>query len=203
VRVVVETFTAYHWLPRVAAALAREAPTVDVRVVLEAAREPVMALTRGEIDVAIVSSPVRDRSFVETRLFDDEWVVVMAPEHRLAARRFVSARELADERVFSHDAPRSDIERLRSLIATERAPMPRVATLPLTDVIVECARARLGVGLLSRWAVEPWLARNEIVARRFSRAGLAERWRALTRSDARHLPHVQRFVELVKELAGY
>ncbi|HEU4532732.1 MAG TPA: LysR family transcriptional regulator, partial [Polyangiaceae bacterium] len=47
-RVVVESFTSYHWLPPVLLALGREHPDVDARIALDAAREPVAALLRGD-----------------------------------------------------------------------------------------------------------------------------------------------------------
>jgi LysR family transcriptional regulator, regulator for metE and metH len=196
-RVVVETFTSYHWLPAVAAALARQHPHVDVRIALEATREPVAALLRGDVDLAIVSSPVRDRALVSVPLFADEWTVIVAPSHPLAARPWVSAAELGREVLFVHDAPRSDVERLRELIAAERAVMPRVTTVPLTDALVDLVSAGLGVGLVSRWAVAPQEARGEIATRRLTRGGLAERWAAVYRRDAAARIPLARFVELV------
>jgi LysR family transcriptional regulator for metE and metH len=195
-RIAVECFTAYHWLPPVVAALAKEHPHVDVQIILDATHEPVTALLRGSIDLAIVSSPVRDRELATTPLFDDEWTVILAPTHPLAARPFVSAVELGRETLFAHDAPRADVERLRALIASERASMPRAVLVPLTEALVELVKAGLGVAIMSRWAVSPWEARGEIVARRFTRAGLPERWNAVYRRAAEGDLPLARFAEL-------
>ena len=194
----VECFTAYHWLPGVVATLAREHPHVEVRIVPEATREPVAALLRGKLDLAIVSSPVRDRELVTTPLFADEWTVICAPGHRLAARPFVSAVELGRETLFAHEAPRGDIERLRELIADERAAMPRVIGVPFTDALVDLVAAGLGIALVSRWAVGPWEARGDVVTRRFTRAGLAETWSAVHRRDAEDRLPLARVAELVR-----
>jgi LysR family transcriptional regulator for metE and metH len=135
VRMVVECFTSYHFLPQVLAAVGHGPLDVEVRIALEATREPAAALARGEVDVAIVSSVVHERAFVKRPLFEDEWAVIAAPSHRLAARPWVSALDLSRETLFVHDAPRSDVERLRDLIAAERAPMPRAVQVPLTDAL--------------------------------------------------------------------
>jgi LysR family transcriptional regulator for metE and metH len=201
-RIAVETFTGYHWLPRVAAALAQHAPHVDVRVVVDATREPVVALTRGALDVALVASPVHDRQLHVVPLFDDEWAVVMAPGHDLARRPWISARELGGQTLFTHDAPRSDVERLRDLVSAERAPMPRVSTVPLTDLLVAYVRAGGGVGMMSRWAAAPHVARGEIVSKRFTRNGLPEHWVAVTRHDTKAGAHVAKFIELTRTLAA-
>jgi LysR family transcriptional regulator for metE and metH len=198
-RIAVECFTAYHWLPPLVAAIADEYPHVEIRIVSEATREPVTALLRGSLDLALVSSPVRDRELVATPLFDDEWTVILAPSHPLARRPFVTAVELGREILFAHDAPRSDVERLRELIAAERAAMPRVVPVPLTDALVDLVKAGLGVAIMSRWAVAPAEARGEIVTRRLTREGLAERWSAVYRRDAEARLPLARFSELLSE----
>lgn len=175
-----ETFTSYGWLPGVMAAVA---PELELRVVLAATRDPCAALLRGTIDLGIVCSPVRDRSLVSTPLFDDDWAVLLHVDHPLAARQRISAIELGREQVYAHDAPRADLERLREIIADERAPMPRVVSVPLTSLLVDCVRARLGVGLVSRWAVASELARGDLVARAFTRTRLREHWVAVRRRD--------------------
>ena len=188
-RLAVECFTSYPFLPSLVASLAKEHPHVEPRIVLEATREPLAALLRGTLDLAVVSSTVRDRALVTTALLDDEWTVILAPTHRLAtratsARPFVTAVELGAETLFSPDAPRSDVERLRERIAAERAPMPRVVRVPLTEVLVGLVAAGHGVGLVPRWAVAANVVRGEIVTRRFTRDGLAETWFAVHRRDA-------------------
>lgn len=201
-RIATECFTSYHWLPAVIAALDREHPHVEVQIRTEATREPVAALLRGELELALVSSPVRDRQLVVAPLFDDEWTVICAPGHAAAQRPYVTAVELGRERLFVHDAPRSDVERLRALIAAERAVMPDVRLVPLTDALVELVKAGLGVGLVSSWAVAPHVARGDVVTRRFTKAGLRERWVAAYRSDAADDLPLARLAALVRESAA-
>jgi LysR family transcriptional regulator for metE and metH len=181
------------------AGLAGPYPHVDIRIVTEATREPVAAVLRGTVDLALVSTIVRDRQLVSMPLFDDEWTVILSPSHPLAGRPFVSAVELGRETLLAHDAPRSDVERLRELIAAERASMRRVVPIPLTDALVDLVKAGLGVAIVSRWAVAPAEARGEIVTRRLTRAGLAERWCSVYRRDAEVRLPLARFTELLAE----
>jgi LysR family transcriptional regulator for metE and metH len=196
-RIAVECFTSYHWLPSVIAGLAEGHPHIDVRIVPEATRDPVTALLRGTLDLALVSSPVRDRELLSAPLFDDEWTVILAPVHPLAGRPFITAVDLGRETLFAHDAPRSDVERLRELIAAERASMPRIVPVPLTDALVALVQAGLGVAITSRWAVAPWEARGDIVSRRLTRSGLTEKWSAVYRRDSEGRLPLARFTELL------
>jgi LysR family transcriptional regulator, regulator for metE and metH len=175
-RATVESFTTYEWLPEAVATLASEHPATELVIVPEARREPIPALVDGKIDVAIVSTKVRDRDLAVTELGRDEWTIIVAPTHPLAKRRWLDARDLGGETLLVNDAPRSDVERLRAVLARERAAMPRVSRVPLTDVLVNLVRAGAGVGLVSRWAVASFTRRADVVARRFTRAGLPETW---------------------------
>jgi LysR family transcriptional regulator, regulator for metE and metH len=196
-RVAVECFTAYHWLPRIVSSLQSECPHVDVRIALDATREPMTALLRGTLELALVTSPVRDRELISVPLFDDEWTVILSPKHPLSKRAFITMTQLGGETLFSHEAPRADVERLRDLIAGERAAMPRVVPVPLTEALVDLVRANLGVGIVSRWAVAPALSRGEVIARRLTRAGLPETWSGVYRRDAEARLPLLRFADLL------
>jgi LysR family transcriptional regulator for metE and metH len=199
IRISTECFTSYHWLPSVLAKVREDYPQVDVRIVIEATRAPIAALLRGELELAVVSSKVRDRQLVAERLFDDEWVVILPSMHALRKLSYVSAIDLRQETVFTHDGTPQDAERLRERLAAERAPMPKIQLIPLTEAIVELVRAGLGVGLVSRWAVAPHEASGRIVTRRFTKAGMKERWSAVyNRHDAERRPVLARFAELLR-----
>ena len=198
-RLCLETFTTYQWLPSVAARLEKEDPSVELQIALEARRDPLAALAAGKLDLAIVSGRARDAHLTWVELGDDEWQVVVPAAHPLAKRAFVSARELEGETVFAHDGARSDAERLRELISSEQVTLGRVRPVSLTAVLIGMVSAGLGVGLLSRWAAAPFVARGEVAARRLTRAGLRETWSAVfQRSQAGALP-LARAAELIRE----
>jgi LysR family transcriptional regulator for metE and metH len=197
-RITTESFTCYHWLPSVLPELRRDFPEVDVRIAIEARTRPLAALLAGQLDFAIVSSKVRDRELVVERLFDDEWVVILPPGHRLCQRPYVRAADLAGLTLFTHEASPQDAARMRDLLVAERASMPELQLVPLTEAIVELVKADLGIGLMSRWAVAPHEASGQLVTRRFTKAGLSERWSAVYRRDAVARLPLQRFAELLR-----
>ncbi len=56
-----------------------------------------------------------------------------------------------------------------------------VKVIEMTDAIIELIASGFGVGILSRWALEPALENNRVVALRVSPDGLDLRWSALIR----------------------
>jgi len=197
-RLSTECFTCYHWLPAVLPPLRQEFPYLDVRIAIHAAQRIIPALLAGELELAIVSSEVHDPSLVAKPLFRDEWVVLLPPSHELGTRRHIRGRDLANFTVFAHEASPQDARRMREVLTAEGVGMPEVQEVPLTDAIVELVKADLGVGLMSRWAVAPFVAAGDVVARRFTRGGLEERWTAAFRRDAPDPRPLERFAELLR-----
>lgn len=80
-------------LPRVVARLAKEAPGIDLRVVV-AADEPSVLLASNAIDLAISPlRPVDDRAGVYARkLFDERFVCVVRKDHPFAGKKLTLAR---------------------------------------------------------------------------------------------------------------
>lgn len=196
-RLCLESFTTYQWLPAVAAELARHDELVELRIVLEARRDPMLALVQGKLDLAIVSSRARDQQLARVHLGDDEWQIVMPPTHPLAKKSWVSPLDFSGQTLFAHDGTRSDAERLRELMSAEQVPLRAVSTVPLTETLIGLVTAGLGLGVVSQWAAAPFVARGEVVGRRLTRAGMHETWSAVyqhNQAEALPLAHTAELI---------
>jgi LysR family transcriptional regulator for metE and metH len=60
-------------------------------------------------------------------------------------------------------------------------------------------QAGVGVGLVSRWAVAPAIARREIVALRLTKVGLLEHWFVVYRRDSSVRAPLERFATLLAD----
>jgi LysR family transcriptional regulator for metE and metH len=65
----------------------------------------------------------------------------------------------------------------------------------LTEAIVEMAKAGLGVGVLSKWAVAPHVAAGTLRALPLTRARFGRLWSAATLKRAAALPYVSDFID--------
>ena len=98
-RVSTECYTVYHWLPPRLKLFQHKFPAVDFHLVIEATDNPFEALLEGKLDLAIVCDPIHNRRIRYTPLFEDEVVIIVPPEHRLAGKRFAAPGEFAAENV--------------------------------------------------------------------------------------------------------
>jgi len=194
-RLSTECYTCYHWLPPVMEAFHRSFPGVEVRIDLESTRRTVPALLGGKLDVGIVSSDPDDPRLALQPIFGDEMVVVMSRRHRLARRPFVRPTDLAGETILVYP-PRE--ESLLAQIVAQAGGVPgEVLEVPLTEAIIELARAGQGIALLARWAVPPGRAGATRVP--LGRSGYRRQWKVAT---LRGQGNGAALAELVRLLAG-
>ncbi|WP_426746018.1 LysR family transcriptional regulator [Myxococcus faecalis] len=185
-RLVCECYTAYHWLPSLLMELRRSIPRLTVDLAVEHTLSPLPALEAGDIDVALLTnSPLRRSSTFEVRpLFHDELVFVVAPSHPLAARKTFTAEDLKAHTLLTSHTPRAqDVWFVNQIFGRER-PRLRVERIPLTEALLDLARAGLGVAVLSEWIVAPHLARGDLVLRRLDTGPLERPWRIAWRREA-------------------
>jgi len=138
-------------------------PQTELVVVTGNAPEIARAVVANELDVGIISLPVRERELAVTSLYRDELVAIGPPDRRWPRRRRVKAAELARETLILFE----DGATLRGLIdgwfqrggASPALPME----LGNTEAIKKLVEAGLGLSVTSWFA-----AKAEVRARKLA-----------------------------------
>lgn len=200
IRLSTECYTCYHWLPPLLKKFHGKFPQVDVNIDAGATPQPADALLEGKLEVAIMSCPPRNRSLRITPMFEDEVMLVMAPNHPLASFDYIRLRDLADETVMIYP-PREESTLLMKFLAPAGVVPKRVLEVPLTEAIIEMAAAGTGIGFLARWAIAPDVERGRIVARPLGSRGFRRQWCAVTLRNQPTLPYLAEFLNLLTGFA--
>ena len=198
IRLATECYTAYHWLPGRLKLFLKKFPAVDFQIAVEATDCPVDALLEGKLDVAITSSVIRNRKIEYTPLFEDEVLVTMHPEHRLANHAFVAPEDLADEELILYP-PKEKSSVLKKVLAPAGVKPRRIHEVTFTETILEMVRAGVGVAALARWIAGPYLESGAIVGLPLTEAGMRRKWSAAQISGRRTPEYVKEFIRLLAE----
>lgn len=199
-RITTECYMCYHWLPSVIRPFRSRHPNVRVQIDTDATLQPLGRLTSGDLDLAVMSSNVPERSFAVEHLFDDEVVVIVAPDHPLAGERFVRPADLAGEHLILWVAPeRSTL--LNVYLKPAGVAPATIQTVGLSEAVVALVKAGCGIGFMARWSVEPHLADGSLRALPITEEGCRRSWRAVMRRSAARSPYVQEFVRVLTEQA--
>ncbi len=196
-RITTECYTCYHWLAPLLTPYRRRFPRVELRIDIDATQDPLSKLLAGKLDLAIVSSPIRDRRLAHRPVFDDELVVILRPDDPLAGRRYIRASDLAQKTLLIYPPQRES--RVLNEVLLPAGVTPRVEEVPLTEAMTEMVRAGLGVAVLARWAVQPLLDRGELVGRPLTARGLRRQWSAVTPKDLARTDYVREFIDLLSK----
>jgi LysR family transcriptional regulator for metE and metH len=187
IRLVCECYTAYRWLPSAISQL-RRAANVEIDLLFEHTSDPVAGLAAGELDLALLTTgkirpPLRDLP-----LFADEIVFVVAADHPLAARASLTPDDLREYPLISStNTPEPELRWFVTSMFGRRMPTLERLRFPLTEAIVDAARAGMGIAVLSEWIAQPYLD-HTLVAKRL-RKPLRRPWRLAFRPDRADRAH--------------
>jgi LysR family transcriptional regulator for metE and metH len=196
-RISTECYTCYHWLPPVLKPFSRAFPRVEVRIVAEATRRPLEALLDGRLDLAITSVSARNQKLMFKPLFRDEMVVIVCPDHPLASRPYVTARDFASEHLLVYALPKEELSIYQKFLVPAGVSPKHVSRVELTEAIIEMVKAGLGIAVMARWAVRPHLEAKTLRALPLTARGFHRRWSAAMIRHKATPPYVSSFVELL------
>jgi LysR family transcriptional regulator for metE and metH len=175
---------------------------VEFQLVVEATDNPFRALLEGKLDLAIACDPIRNRKIVYTPLFEDEIYIIVPPEHRLAGKRYVEAKDLAGENLIIYP-PKEECTVLKEVLEPAGVAPRRIQEVMLTDGIVEMVRAGLGVASLPRWAAAPQLTSGAVIGLPLTAQGFRRTWSAAQLRDQRAPAYLKEFIRLLAERPLY
>jgi LysR family transcriptional regulator for metE and metH len=183
IRLVCECYTAYRWLPSAVARLKREAFSVEIALAIERAGEPVVALREREADIALLTTARVRPPLVEIPLFSDEIVFLVAKGHPLAARKLELRDLTAYPLITSSHTPPPESRWFVGRVFGRTRPAGEQLRFPLTEAIVDAARAGLGIAVLSEWIAGPYLGSGDLVVKRLRGRPLHRPWRMAFRRE--------------------
>nr|WP_255520351.1 LysR family substrate-binding domain-containing protein [Ramlibacter aurantiacus] len=132
--------TSRRLVPQAIRLFAQRYPSVTVKLIEAQFDRQVEYLARGLTDLAVIRLPVRHADFVARPLYEEDLVVALPPDHRLAGRARLRLRELRQE-VFIN-ASRQPV----GLFDSVRALCESAGFTP--QVLDICSNAHSAVGLV-------------------------------------------------------
>ena len=153
----------------------------------------------GDLDVAIVCDPRRNRKIRYTPLFEDEMVVIVSPEHRMAGKPYAEPEDFTDETLLLFP-PKSESSLLNEVLTPAGIAPRRIQDLTLTEAIIDLVRGNLGVAAVARWAAAPQLASGAVVGLRLTADGFHRNWAAAQLRSKSAAPYLDEFVKVLAQL---
>ncbi|MEM7357960.1 MAG: LysR family transcriptional regulator [Pseudomonadota bacterium] len=178
IRLSSECYTSFHWLPSAIEQFEQRFSKIKLKITTPVAADIFELLDEGEIDLAITMY-AGPENYLSFPLFNDELVLLVHPENRLADEKTISRAQLSDETLIVYPHGK---EKLFQLLFSEAEELPRkVVEMPLTEGILEWCSAGLGVAVMANWATSRYVTERNLVPIPIDTPGTARTWHAVTR----------------------
>lgn len=199
-RVSTQCYTCYHWLPVLMKKFRDTHPNVEIDIVTEAMNDPVEFLLKGKIELAITNDKSESNGVSFEKVFDDEQVLLVPCDHPLATKMYVTPRDFQNQNVIIYkEAFESDYFAQNMLIPQNVTPA-RVTKMQLTEARVELVKAGIGITVLSKWLVKPFLQGNSTLKQvRITKKGFYRSWYIASLTQNRNDTYIRDFIEFLKE----
>ncbi|MBI1492846.1 LysR family transcriptional regulator [Halocynthiibacter styelae] len=183
VRLSVEAYSNYRWLPYFIKFLKSRTDGIDIQIMAGARSDPLNGVLNRHIDIAVMSGSVAQAGLYSLPLFEDPLLYIMPPTHRLADREFVEGTDIVGEQFITYTkVPEPDREFALLFRPTDSYPK-WAATVELPEAIVELVASDLGTSVLSKWALQTPLTEGRIVGARVTEDGISVPWCAVLRTE--------------------
>lgn len=194
-RMIIECYTAYHWLPRLMKEFAKEYPKVDFSVAFEYSKDPIDQLIKGELDLAILCDYEENPLIKVKKIFDDEIKAVLPIDHPLAGKTYLEAEDFENAHLLIHSLPLESVKVISQLLIPEKINLRKVSQVPITDAAIEMVENHIGITTLPQWILAAYEHNRDVVGVRIGSEGIKVSWFAAMLKDAERPVYFDVFID--------
>lgn len=199
VRVSCECYSFYRLFPLFLQDMSLVYPNIDIELVFDATHQPITKLLSLEIDLAIVTSPSSVQSLSCVEVMQDEVMMLMHKEHRLAEKSYIEAEDFADLHLLIHSYPLETVSVYEHFLKPNHVLPNKISDIPLTEVAIEMVHANMGVMCLPKWCLKSFDLPKDLIFKPISQNGLQRKLYIVVRNNDMTKDHFKDFVSTFDE----
>ena len=198
IRISTECYTSYHWLPSLMKQFHQRYPHVELKIVMEATHQPLQKLLAGELDIAVTSDPIQDPHLAYSELFQDEMLAVVHDGHPWSTKKFVTPEDFQDQHLIIHSLPMETVTVHQFFLEPANIRPKKIIVLPLTEASIEMVKAEMGIMVMSKWALKPYLNHPQLRTIKIGKGGLKRKHYIATLKKKPSPEYFLQFVSFLK-----
>lgn len=199
IRLGTECNTCYHWLPQILKLHQEEFPHIEFRLETNGAIAPLELLLNGKIDLAIVYRKNKDKNIVFRELFTDDVVALIPVGHTLSKKKYLTPTHFEAETYITHSKELQESIFFEQFLRPQHIKPKKVMYIQLTEAVLEMINAGLGITVMAKWLISPYIDPTKIKMIKLGKMGLKRKWYIATLKNEFQTRPLIRFVDLLKE----
>jgi LysR family transcriptional regulator for metE and metH len=154
-------------------------------------------LADGKADLVIGSENKRRPGIVYHPLFRFEILAVLAPDHPLRVKRYLTASDFSGETLITYPVPNERIDLIRRVLKPANV-RPSRRTTELTIAILQLVASHRGLSALPSWGIKNYVDDEHVIGKRIGKNGLWCNLYGATTTDMARQPFAQDFLQIVR-----
>ncbi|GAA5494372.1 HTH-type transcriptional regulator MetR [Rubritalea halochordaticola] len=201
-RIAVECHSCFDWLMPAMDMFRRAWPEVEMDLISGFHADPGGLLDEGRADLVIISQKSRRKETDFYPLFQFEMPCLLANDHPLAKKEYLTARDFEMETLITYPIPEERMDVYRKVLRPGGVQPRDTRRTELTVAILQLVASKRGVSVLPRWAVAKYLDEGYICERKITKNGLLSELYAAIRRESSHQAYMQDFMRMMKVTMG-
>ncbi len=199
IRLGTECNTCYHWLPQILKLHRASFPNIEFRLETNGTMPPLEQLLTGKIDLAIVYRQSHDKNIVFTELFTDDVVALLPVAHPLAKKSYLTPSDFEAATYITHSKVLQESIFFEQFLRPEQITPKQVMYIQLTEAVLEMVREGLGITVMAKWLIEPYVDARTIKMIPLGKSGLKRKWYIATLKNELQSTPLRKFIEILKD----
>ncbi len=197
----IECHSCFDWLMPTIDHFRQHWPEVELDLSSGFSFQPLPALARGDLDLVITSDPEPKNGIIYVPLFTYESRLAISKQHRLMARRFVHAEDLAKETLITYPVDQQRLDVFRNFLDPAGVEPAATRTAELTLMMLQLVASGRGVAALPNWALHEYLQRDYIASKPLGEKGIWCTLFAAIREDQQNADFMVDFLNTAKDIS--
>lgn len=174
--------TANYFVPDAIAAFRKRFPAIGVELAVGNSHQVFEQFSDNRVDLAIAGQPPADMACDALAFLDNPLVVIGASDHPLAGRKRIGLAELSMHPVVVREPGSGTRAAVMKLFAEHGLEIRIACEMPTVQAVKQAVQAGLGVGVVSRQAIELEAAAGHLMVLPVSGFPMPKKWFVIQRT---------------------
>jgi LysR family transcriptional regulator for metE and metH len=186
IRIGTFAYNSYRWLPLFLKQLQHHWPNLYFEFITDTNKVPIRSVLDGDVDIAISAGNLSSSRTKVFSLFNDELLAIAALGYPTAPQSYMLAADFLDDPFITYSTIyETGFEEELLWRPAGRRPLNYLRA-GNTEAVIEMVKAGFGRSILSRWAVQPYIDKHQLVALSVTKQGMPVKWSAVVRKSHQH-----------------
>jgi DNA-binding transcriptional LysR family regulator len=162
VRIGANESTSLYLLPQLILRYREQHPNVKVEIYRHVSERLPREVLDHNVDFALLAFEPEDGDLQSFPILRDELILILHPEHRLAAREALTVKELGQESFLAHNVKTASRHKVIEVFAQEHTPLNITLELATVETIKRFVQQQIGLAFVPRMCVREELERGTL-----------------------------------------